>query len=135
MQAQLTKGMAQLRSFKFAVNGGDSRELHAHIQGLLKLIDPASPISKEFKNVFINAIDKWGSNSRRDDAVSILYEGLYSWMKKNVFLLERKVLLKIEKHLCAYKKFAAAQPMLFTAASGWVIEECNFNLNGADPLA
>ena len=35
----------------------------------------------------------------------------------------------------AHKKFAAAQPMSFTTASGWVIEECNFNLNGADPLA
>ena len=56
-------------------------------------------------------------------------------MKKNTFLLEREVLLTLEKHLRAYEKYAPVKPMLFTAASGWAVQEFNFNLDGADPLA
>ena len=134
-QVQLTKGMAQLRSFKHTVNGGDSRELHGKIQSLLKLIEPVSPVNKEFKNLFINAVSRWSSSSRRDDAAQILCEALCSWMKKNTFLLEREVLLTLEKHPRAHEKFAPVKPMLFTAASGWAVEEFNFNLDGADPLA
>ena len=55
-------------------------------------------------------------------------------MRKTVFILERKFLLQIEKHLRAYEKFAAVAPMLFTADSGWVVKEFNFTLDGADPL-
>ena len=135
LQVQLAKGMAQLRSFEHTVNGGNSRELHGKIQSLLKLIEPVSPVNKEFKNLFINAVSRWSSSSRRDDAAQILCEALHLWMKKNTFLLERKVLLTLEKHLRAYEKFAPVKPMLFTAASGWVVEEFNFNLDGADPLA
>ena len=74
-------------------------------------------------------------SSRRDDAAQILCEALCSWMKKNTFLLEREVLLTLEKHPRAHEKFAPVKPMLFTAASGWAVEEFNFNLDGADPLA
>ena len=51
-----------------------------------------------------------------------------------MFLLERKFLLQIEKHLRAYEKFAAVTPMLFTTESGWIVQEFNFTLDGADRL-
>ena len=134
LQAQMTKGMAKVRAFNHTVNVGESRELCGKIQTLLKLIHPVSPVEANFKEVFLNTVTGWGSSSRRDDSVRVLCEGLCLWMKKTAFPLERKFLLQIEKHSCAHKKFAAVKPMLFTTASGWVVEECNFTLDGADPL-
>ena len=55
-------------------------------------------------------------------------------MKLTTFIPERKLLLKIEKHLRGYEKFSGMGAMLFTAASGWILEEVNFALDGDDPL-
>ena len=55
-------------------------------------------------------------------------------MKRTTFVPDCKLLLKIEKRLHGYEKFSGMDAMLFTAASGWIWEEFNFTLDGADPL-
>ena len=42
-----------------------------------------------------------------------MYEGLYRWMKEHLFVLERKVLLKLEKDLRKTKKFKDNGQTLF----------------------
>ena len=66
--------------------------------------------------------------------IEIMYEGLYMWMKKYSFVLERKVLLKLEKDLRKTKKFKGNGQTLFTTKSGWALKEIHFNLDGADLL-
>ena len=64
----------------------------------------------------------------------VLYEALCKWMKKNTFILGRKCLLKIEKLLRQCEKLNAMSDMLFTTASGWILQEVSFTLDGADAL-
>ena len=53
-------------------------------------------------------------------------------MKEHLFVLERKVLLKLEKDLRKTKKFKNNGQTLFTTKSGWALKEVHFNLDGAD---
>ena len=64
----------------------------------------------------------------------IMCEGLHRWMKEYLFVLERKVLLKLEKDLRETKKFKDNGQTLFTTKSGWALKEVHFNLDGADLL-
>ena len=69
-----------------------------------------------------------------DQSKLIMCEGLCRWMKEHLFVLERKVLLKLEKDLRQTKKFKDNGQTLFTAKSGWALKEVHFNLDGADLL-
>ena len=91
-------------------------------------------MDKKFNDNFLKIIVTWGNSSRHDQSKLIMHEGLCRWMKEYLFVLERKVLLKLEKDLRETKKFKDNGQTLFTTKSGWALKEIHFNLDGADLL-
>ena len=134
MKKQATWGpdWEQLKQCNHTRNSGDSKDLFGKIESFFGLIKNHSPIDKKFNDNFLKIIATWGNSSRHDQSKLIMYEGLYRWMKEHLFVLERKVLLKLEKDLRKTKKFKDNGQTLFTTKSGWALKEVHFNLDGAD---
>ena len=130
----MARCMKQLKEFNYTVSSGPAKDLCGKIQTFCALIEPISPDDPKSKTTFSNIVDEWGSSSRYDQAACVLYEGSHRWMRKNTFILGRKCLLKIEKLLRHYEKFSGMSEMLFTTASGWILQEVSFTLDGAEPL-
>ena len=133
-QQQTSRGMSRIKGFNHTINSGATRDLCGKIHALFQLIEPVAPDHPKFNDKFVNVIDKWGSGSCYDQSARVLCEGLHRWMKLTTFIPDRKLLLKIEKRSHGCEKFSGMDAMLFTAASGWILKEFNFILDGADPL-
>ena len=131
-QQQISRSLASLKQCKHTRNSGDTKDLFGKIESFFGMIKNHSPVDKKFNENFLNIIVSWGNSSRHDQSKLIMCEGLYRWMKEHLFVLERKVLLKLEKDLRKTKKFKDNGQTLFTTKSGWALKEVHFNLDGAD---